>query len=50
MAREWKYDAIAHVLMYKFTRGIFRLKIEGDELEGDLRLPDGTLYRQIYLE
>jgi hypothetical protein len=46
---EWKYDASTHVLTYEFPRGVFRLKVEGGKMEGDLKLPDGTLFRQIYL-
>lgn len=47
---EWKYDASAHVLTHEFPRGVFRLKVEGGKMEGDLKLPDGTLFRQIFLE
>ena len=47
---EWNFDARAHTLSYVFPRGAFRLKLEGDKLEGDLKLPDGALYRQIHLE
>jgi hypothetical protein len=47
---EWKYDAIAHVLSHEVPHGVFRLKLEGGKMEGDLKLPDGTLFRQIFLE
>ena len=47
---EWKYDAVTHTLSHEFPRGVFRLKLEGDKLDGDLKLPDGTLYRQISLQ
>jgi hypothetical protein len=47
---EWKYDASTHELINEFPRGVFRLKLDGDKLDGDLKLPDGTLYRQIYLQ
>ena len=47
---EWKYDAKTRELVYEFPRGVFRLRIEGGKMEGDLKLPDGTLYRRIYLE
>jgi hypothetical protein len=43
-------DAGTHVLSYEFPNGVFRLKTEGERLQGDLKLPDGTLYRQIYLQ
>jgi hypothetical protein len=46
---EWNYDAETHTLSYEFPRGVFRLKIEGAKMDGDLKLPDGTLYRQIFL-
>jgi len=47
---EWKYDASTHVLTHEFPRGVFRLTIQGEKMEGDLKLPDGTLFRQIYLQ
>jgi hypothetical protein len=47
---EWRYDASAHVLTYEFPRGVFRLKMDGGKMEGDLKLPDGTQFRQIFLE
>jgi len=37
-------------LTYEFPNGVFRLKVEGEKREGDLKLPDGTLYRQIFLK
>lgn len=47
---EWKYDHATHTLVYQFPRGVFRLKIEGDKMAGELKLPDGTLYREIDLK
>jgi len=47
---EWTYNSGTHLLTYEFPRGLFRLKVEGEKMEGDLKLPDGTLYRQIFLE
>ena len=47
---EWKYDAGTHLLVNEFPRGVFRLEIRGESMEGDLRLPDGTLYRRIQLK
>ena len=47
---EWKYETATHVLEYVFPNGVFRLKVDGDKMEGDLKLPDGTLYRQIWLK
>jgi hypothetical protein len=47
---EWTYDPSTNMLTYEFARGVFRLKVEGDKMNGDLRLPDGTLYRDIYLQ
>jgi len=47
---EWTYNSGTHLLTYEFPRGVFRLKVEGEKMEGDLKLPDGTLYRQIFLK
>ena len=47
---EWRYDARTHELVYEFPRGVFHLKIDGERMEGDLKLPDGTLYRRIFLQ
>ncbi|HTM17569.1 MAG TPA: hypothetical protein VL135_11710 [Terracidiphilus sp.] len=47
---EWNYDAGSHTLSYEFPRGVFRLNIEGEKMQGDLKLTDGTLYRQISLQ
>lgn len=47
---EWTYDQGTHSLVYEFPRGVFRLKISGTRIAGELTLPDGTLYRRIYLE
>jgi len=47
---EWKYDTGTRVLSCQFPQGVFRLKLEGDKLDGDLKLPDGTLYRQVHLQ
>ena len=47
---EWRYEAATHTLVYEFPRGVFRLKIEVDNMTGDLKLPDGTLYREIQLQ
>ena len=47
---EWKYHADTHQLVYEFANGVFRLEVKGDRMEGDLRLPHGTLYRRIFLQ
>jgi len=47
---EWTYEPGSHTLVYQFPRGVFRLKVEGEKMEGDLKLPDGTVYREIFLE
>ena len=46
----WNYDEPSHTLSYRFAKGTFRLTLHGEKLDGDLKLPDGTLYRQIYLQ
>ena len=47
---EWTFDSKSHSLVYVFPKGTFRLKVTGGKMEGELKLPDGTLYRQIWLE
>jgi hypothetical protein len=47
---EWKYDVNTHELVHKFANGIFRLEVKGEKMEGDLKLPQGTLYRRIFLQ
>ena len=47
---EWTFDSMSHSLVYVFPKGTFRLKVTGGKMEGELKLPDGTLYRQIWLE
>jgi hypothetical protein len=44
---EWKYDAEKHVV--EGEKPPIRMTIEGKKMEGALTLPDGTIYRRIYL-
>jgi hypothetical protein len=47
---DWTYDPEHHVLESKIERGKFRLVVNGNTIEGTLRLTDNTLYRRIHLE
>ena len=47
---DWTYDPEHHVLESKIERGKFRLVVNGNKIEGTLRLTDNTLYRRIHLE
>ena len=46
---EWTYDPDKHALESKSPNGTFRLVVDGNRMEGTLRLPDNTLYRRIHL-
>lgn len=45
---EWKYDQKKQVV--ECEKPSIQLKIDGDTMEGALRLEDGTVYRRIYLK
>ena len=45
---EWTYDFEKHVLECKLPS--VRLVLDGDKMEGALKLADGTVYRRIYLK
>lgn len=45
---EWKYDQKKQVV--ECEKPSIQLKIDGDKMEGALRLEDGTVYRRIYLK
>jgi hypothetical protein len=44
----WKFDAEKRML--ECERPSIRLVVDGDKMEGALRLEDGTVYRRIYLK
>jgi len=44
---EWKYDEAKKAVESEQPR--IQLRIDGKEMEGALRLADGTIYRRIYL-
>ena len=46
---EWTYDPDKHALESQSLHGTFRLIVDGNSMEGTLRLPDNTLYRRIHL-
>lgn len=45
---DWKYDARNRTL--DSANGAIHFAIDGNKMEGELRLPDGTLYRRIHLK
>ena len=45
---EWKYDEKTKVV--ESEKPAIRLTIDRGKMEGALRLPDGSVYRRIYLE
>jgi hypothetical protein len=45
---EWKYDAQKRVV--ECEKPSIQLMLDGDKMEGALRLEDGTVYRRIYLK
>jgi hypothetical protein len=45
---EWRYDGDKHIIESQAPP--IRLAIDGDKMEGTLTLPDGTVYRRIYLK
>jgi hypothetical protein len=47
---DWTYDSEHHILESKIEGSKFRLVVNGNKIEGTLRLTDNTLYRRIHLE
>jgi hypothetical protein len=45
---EWKYNAQKRVV--ECEKPSIQLTLDGDKMEGALRLEDGTVYRRIYLK
>lgn len=45
---DWKYDAQKHTL--DSSNGAIHFTIDGNKMEGELKLQDGTLYRVIHLK
>ena len=46
---DWKYDNESHSLLSDSAAGSFKLPVEGDKMQGTLRLRDNTVYRRIEL-
>ena len=44
------YDSTKKSLVCEFARGVMRLTIQGDKMEGTMSLTDGTLWRKITLK
>lgn len=47
---EWVYDPETKTLESDNSGAIFRLTVKGNEIEGNLTLPNHKLYRRIYLK
>jgi len=48
-ASQWDYDAPRQTLTTALGKGRFRLRVDGDKMEGEITLADGTVYRRIQL-
>jgi hypothetical protein len=46
---EFRYDATGHVLTCQYSQGVWRLKVDGDTIEGTLTVPDGAVLRRVML-
>ena len=46
----WAYDATSHALTSESSGGAFQLFVNGNKIDGTLRLSDKTIYRHIHLE
>jgi hypothetical protein len=46
----WSYDATSHALRSESSSATFQLFVEGNKIDGNLTLPDKTVYRRIHLE
>ena len=46
---QWDYDASKQTLTTTLGKGRFRLTVDGDKMEGEITLADGTVYRRIHL-
>jgi hypothetical protein len=49
-ASNWDYDPVNHTLTFAVGNGHFRLKVDGDKMDGELMLADMTIYRRIHLQ
>jgi len=48
-ASEWDYDATKQLLVTTVGEDRFRLRVDGDKMEGEISLADGTVYRRTHL-
>lgn len=46
---EFRYDAAQHELICEYPQGVWRLKVDGGNIEGTLVRSDGTLFRRVSL-
>lgn len=47
---EFKYDKETGILLCEYERGVWRLTVKGNRMEGTLTLPDKTIYRRVSLK
>jgi len=47
---EWTYDSSKHLLQTLTPNPTIRLALDHDSLDGELILPEGTIYRRIHLK
>lgn len=48
-AGEWEYDRAGHTLVMRTEQRSWRLKFEGNRMEGTLTLADNTVFRRMTL-
>jgi hypothetical protein len=46
----WSYDSMSHALRNESSSATFQLFVDGNKIDGNLTLPDKTVYRRIHLE
>jgi hypothetical protein len=47
---EFRYDQAERMLVCEYSQGVWRLKVNGEKMEGTLTLPDGTEFRRVMLQ
>jgi hypothetical protein len=47
---EFEYDRDKHLLVCEYSQGVWRLKVNGDAMDGTLTRPDQTVFRRVTLK
>jgi hypothetical protein len=48
-AGDWTYQKSARSLTFEIPRGMWKLVVTGDTMDGTLTDPDGTIFRKVHL-